>query len=131
MFNIGKTLVCKEKALRKSLEDCQSKVYYISLVSSTRYGAPKVKRHVFDICTKEYDFKNSDVVALDIQDLVRDYNKNKNPNEWCSLKGNFSIYKLVLNFIRNNPKAHYIFDEVPLGKGNITGMKELNYHYLI
>ena len=118
MFDTGKTLVCKEKALRKSLEDCQSKVYYISLVSSTRYGAPKAKRHVFDICTKEYDFKDSDVVALDTQDLIQDYNKNKNLHEWCRT-GNYSIYKLVLSFIKNHPKAHYIFDEVPVCKGNI------------
>ena len=126
MFNIGKTLVCKEKALRKSLEDCQSKVYYISLVSSTRYGAPKVKRHVFDICTKEYDFKDSDVVALDIQDLIQDYKKYKHPHKSCSLTGNDSIYKLVLSFIKNNPKAHYIFDEVPLCKGNFIEIKDLN-----
>ena len=126
MLNIGKTLVCKEKALRKSLEECPSKVYYISLVSSTRYGAPKVKRHVFDICTKEYDFKDSDVVALDIQDLIHDYKKNKSPHDDCSLTGNFSIYKLVLSFIKNNPKAHYIFDEVPLCKGNFIEIKDLN-----
>ena len=119
---LGKTLVCKEKALRKSLEDNGEKVFYISLVSSTRHGYPKPRRHIFDICTKEYDFKDTDVIAVDIQDLVEEYRKN---NRFPKCGGKFiggylsgvSVYKLVLSFIKNNPNAHYILDELPLCKG--------------
>ena len=119
---LGKTLVCKEKALRKSLENNGEKVYYISLVSSTSYGFPYRKRHIFDICTKEYDFKDTDVIALDVHDLMEEYKKNENLPQNCHLVGQVPVYKLVLSFIKNNPKAHYILDEVPLCKGKKSNL---------
>ena len=83
-------------------------------MSSTRYGLPKETKHIFDICSKEYDFKDTDVVAIDIQDLLEDYKKtNKNQHN----QGHLSVYELVLSFIRNNPNGHFILDEVPIYKG--------------
>ena len=121
---LGKTLVCKEKALRKALENNGEKVYYISLVSATSYGYPYRKRHIFDICTKEYDFKDTDVIALDVQDLMEEYKKSENLPPDYNLIGLVSVYELVLNFIKNNQDAHFILDEVPVCKGiKLTTLK--------
>ena len=78
---------------------------------------PSDTRHVFDVCTKEYDFKDTDVVAVDIFDLLKDYWKHYNATENQVTGGHLSVYELVLSFIRNNPKGHYILDEVPIYKG--------------
>ena len=110
----GKTLVCKEKAVQKAAENGEKKVYYISLLHSSSRGWPKIGRPVFDVCTKEYDFNDTDVVPIDICDLWSDYKKDKTYNG----RDKVTVYELALRFIKNNPNGHYIFDEVPIIKGN-------------
>ena len=89
----------------------------MQIISSTSYGNPCRRRHIFDICTKEYDFKDTDVFALDVQDLMEEYRKSENLPQDYNLIELVSVYKLVLSFINNNPNSHFILDEVPLCKG--------------
>ena len=107
--------MCKEKAIQKAAENGNKKVYYISLLHSTSRGRPKRGRPVFDVCTKEYDFKDTDVVAMDIEDLWKYYEKDRKNTS----RQDVTVYELALRFMENNPNAHYIFDEVPIFKGKI------------
>ena len=63
-------------------------------------------------------------MAVDIFDLLKDHWKHYKATENKVTGGHLSVYELVLSFITNNPKGHYILDEVPIYKG-ITQMFEI------
>ena len=48
---------------------------------------------------------------------MEEYKKNEKLPSDYNLIGLVSVYELVLSFIKDNPNAHFILDEVPLCKG--------------
>ena len=118
----GKSLICKEKAVQKAEMERNSEedkmkpnaghVYFISMVGVDSYGSVEEFEYIFDIYTKEYDFRGYDVTVISAQDLWEFYaSKNKR-----SRIKDVKIYFLVEYFVRHHPDGHFIVDECPLLK---------------
>ena len=74
---------------------------------------------------------------MDVQDLMEEYKKSeKLPSDYNRI-GLVSVYELVLSFIKDNPNAHFILDEVPLCKGiklknfEMLNMLKIIYYILL
>ena len=103
-------MVCKKKAIQIDSDGSNHKpVFYISLLASDRKGKPRPFRHVFDFCTKTCDFKQTNVKAIDVQDLCHHYRHTTKYK-----RSDVNVYELALHYMRDCPDAHYILDEVPI-----------------
>ena len=123
-FISGKSLISKEKALQTSEkeEDAENMglkpkavpVFFISLVGADFRGDVQKEEGIYDIYTKEYDFKDSAVMVKSAQDLWDDYAQNNGSD-----RKSIDIYALVEHFVQQHPDAHFILDECPflLGRG--------------
>ena len=95
--------------------DGGEKVYFISLVASNNRGEPIKKQHLYDLISEEYDLKDTSGDAIspiftDVSKLVEYYEAyQKKP-----ISSTTTVYDLVKCFIENNPKAHYVLDELPI-----------------
>ena len=138
----GKTVISKERALRKQKEDPEHQVYFISLLGSTNEGKPEKTRFIFDVLTKWFEFngERTKVQAVDVQDLQTVYNTWKTMHKFVSqIMGNnnpgpllklyeepLDTYDLAEFFIHlkleecrskcRSLNASFIFDEVPFIK---------------
>ena len=134
--------MCKEKAiLTINLEDDAQNlgfkpkatpVFFISLVGANKKGDVEEDEYLFDIYTKEYDFLGTNVQVKSAQ-YIRDYMKNQEEQassvftksmrkfRCIGMKEQGDIYSLIERFIKLNPDAHYVLDEVPfLGNDSKT-----------
>ena len=98
-------------------ENITNPVYYISLIGTDARdvdgkGVPRKAFYIFDV-KSELDLKRHNIRFLSYQDLMEYYQKETGKNG-----ENLNIYELVIFFMRKNPRAYYLLDEVPLIKGN-------------
>ena len=135
----GKTLICKERAIRHSEENPTSTVFYISTVGTHKNGNPRNELFMFDVITKQIEMKHTTVTAIDTIDLLRFYNSyhptfqtyldvsERTPNKQMKKKQKvfrdstssfIDVYELLTFFIdenvRRQPEAHFIIDELPI-----------------
>ena len=82
------------------------------MVGTNGRGIVDEYEHIFDIYTKLYDFKSSDVHIKSAQDILEYYQANNKGND---IK-NIDVYTLVEYFVQKHPDAHFVLDEVPLLK---------------
>ena len=105
----GKTLVSKEKAIQMDNDAADNKsVFYISLLGTEIRGKPNPFRYVFDIITRIFDFRQTNVQAKDVRDLCDYYEDTSNKQS-----SNTDVYSLCLHFLSEHPHSHFILDEVP------------------
>ena len=84
-------------------------VFFISLVGVDDRGMTDSDEYIFDIYTKSYDFRGSNVKVVSAQDLWAFYeSKNKGADRL-----NVNIYSLVEFFIQHNLDGHFVLDECP------------------
>ena len=104
-------MVCKEKAIQLDADAASGKnVYFISLLGADgeKNGKPRPYQFVFDLVTKWYDFGKTNVNFLDVRMLGDHYEKTTGKKSY-----DVDSYTLSLQFIKDHPNSHYIFDEVP------------------
>ena len=122
MFS-GKSLIGKEKAIqtadKEDLKLSPNPVFFISLVGVRGKGFVMKHEYIFDIYTKEYDFKGSSVKFISAHDLWDFYAANhKMEISWNFLKKKkISIYKLAEYFVEKHPNGNFVFDECSFREG--------------
>ena len=84
------------------------KVFYISLVAADKRGRHRNEFFTFDLMSK-LDMENTEVVVLDVHDLVELYKKNHNGQIGWSI----TVYELVDDLIDHNQDASLLVDECP------------------
>ena len=113
IFLSGKTVISKEQAIRKASEDKSKPVYYISMVASDRRGKPEKRRYIFDILTEWFDLKthkNTTAIPRDVTYLMNFYKNYRTAQD----SSDPNVYEMAEFYIKRNPNAHFIFDEVPI-----------------
>ena len=111
-YILGKSLISKEKCIQTAKNerfaaDNGSKnranpVFFISLV-----GAHK-DEYIFDIYTKEYEFQDSSVKVISVQDLWTFYESKKGAEQ-----SKVDVYCLVEYFVQHHSEGHFVLDECP------------------
>ena len=110
----GKTLVCKEKAIQLDADAPVGKnVFLFSLLGAEggNGGKPRKLQFVFDLVTKWFEFRGTNVKFVDVQMLCDHFEK-----ETGNSSSDEDIYTIILQFIKDHPNSHFIFDEVPFIK---------------
>ena len=81
-YGSGKTVISKEQAIRKAMEDKNKPVYFISLVAADHLGKSGETRYILDILTEWYEFSDSSkgVIPIDVQYLKNFYVTHKGNN---------------------------------------------------
>ena len=116
MFS-GKSLISKEKAIqtadKQDLKQNPDPVFFISLVGVDNEGNVDEHEHIFDVYTKEYDFKGSSVKVLSAQDL-RDFYQSEQGlfGKWFVGK-KVDVYVAAEFFVKQHSNGHFIVDECP------------------
>ena len=124
IYNLGKSLIAKEKAIQASEKEKKSEelhqkikadpVFFISLVGVDKYKYVDKYIHIFDIYSKEYDFLGCDVEFKSAQDLLDFYRAN-HPIAWNQ---EIDIYWLAEYFVKQHPNGHFVFDECPFPRNH-------------
>ena len=94
---------------RRESQGKKRKVYFLSLVAADRRGRHRNEFFTFDIKTK-MDMQNTEVVVLDVHDLVDSYKKNHGGK----LPRDITVYELVEDFIDHHPDDSFFIDECPI-----------------
>ena len=143
-FISGKTLLCKARAILSGEDHPTHNIFYICMVGTHKNGNPRKERFLFDVCTKNFEMKNTAARPIDVPDLIDFYDANH--KEYCTVfdanevmkecrlkkrlrNGNgpaslIDSYELTKFFIQRqveqNDNCHFILDEVPIfqQKGN-------------
>ena len=84
------------------------KIFYISLVAADKTGRHRNEFFTFDLMSK-MDMKNTEVIFLDVHDLVELYKKNHNGK----IDDNITVYELVDDLIDHNQDGSFFLDECP------------------
>ena len=100
--------LAKRLSGRKS-QGKKRQVFFLSLVAADRQGRHRNEFFAFDVMTK-MDMQNTEVVVLDVHDLVDSYKKNHHGN----LPSNITVYELVEDFIDHHPDDSFFIDECPI-----------------
>lgn len=85
---------------------------------------------IFDLVTRWYDFRGTNVKFVGVKDLCDYYEKvtGKKSN-------NVHVYDLSLKFMDDHRNSHYIFDEVPFtktnGKNNFMFITLTSFYYFL
>ena len=109
---LGKSLLCKEGAIRLSKQPGQVQdVYYISLLAVDQYGKPKDEYFTFDEASK-LDLQDTGVKVLDVHQLVINY-RERHPELDDDTLRSVTVYELAEDLIDADPKASYFMDECP------------------
>ena len=114
-FFLGKSLILKEASIRMSKRvDKETgngkmrKVFYISLVAADLEGRHRNEFFTFDLRSK-MDMKDTEVIVLDVHDLVELYKKNHNGK----IGDDITVYELVDDLIDHNQDGSFFVDECP------------------
>ena len=151
---LGKTLICKTRAIISADEDPSCYVYYISTVAAHKNGNPRKEPFMFDIITKNIDMSNVCAIPINMQDLITFYNNThpefevfydeKEPVPNLKMKKKYKrsptsqylwidVYEIVEHFVKEkvklNPTANFIFDELPIAlDGNSKLSLSITHH---
>ena len=112
---LGKSLILKEASIRMS-KSCSKesghgnkrKIFYISLVAADKQGRHRNEFFTFDLMSK-MDMEDTEVIALDVHDLVEWYKKNHHGK----IGDNITVYELVDDLIDHNENGSFFVDECP------------------
>ena len=83
-------------------------IYFISLLGADQKGKPRRLQFIFDLVTKWYDFRNTNVKMVDVRMLCDNYENTTGKDS-----SDVDVYTISLQFIKDHPNSHYLFDEVP------------------
>ena len=84
------------------------KVFYISLVAADKRGRHRNEFFTFDLMSK-MDMKDTEVIVLDVHDLVEWYKNNHNGH----IGDDITVYELVDDLIDHNQDGSFFLDECP------------------
>ena len=91
----------------------KKKVFYISLVAADKRGRHRNEFFTFDLMSK-MDMENTEVIVLDVHDLVERYRKNHNGQ----IGDDITVYELVDDLIDHNQDGSFFLDECPFPADN-------------
>ena len=112
LFHSGKSLLCKEGAIRmKKQPGNNQNVYYISLLASDIYGKLRDEYFTFDEASK-IDLAGTRVKVLDVHLLYAMY-RHRHPEISEEALKELTVYEVALDLIEADTKASYFFDETP------------------
>ena len=118
---LGKSLIGKEKAIqtasKEDLKPVPDPVFFISLVGVNTTGFVDKYEHIFDIYTKEYDFRGSNVKVISAQDLRNFYTKHHKLDTFrnffrrkAQIK-KVDVYTMAEFFVEQHSNGHFVVDE--------------------
>ena len=155
-FFVGKTLLCKERAIRLAARDGRKNVFYVSMVGSFKNGTPRKERFLFDAYTRNFEMKFTDAHPIDIPNLIDYYDQHhpmfeifydtkerknnrrlkKKPrlgNEpYCSDVDSYDLVKFFIQHsVSQHENSHFILDEVPIfqRKGNYIWLTQQEWWF--
>ena len=123
---IGKTLLCKERALRLAQESDRP-TYFLSLGAVDDIGGPLPHPLMFDWVTQA-EMLDTGVTAMGVHNLT-EHNDKQAPSKRAPLTGaNYyggdrftHVYDLVINFVKENGNSNIIIDECPITRPGQAG----------
>ena len=122
VYIIGKTLLCKERALRLAQESDRP-TYFLSLGAVDDIGGPLPHPLMFDWVTQA-EMLDTGVTAMGVHNLI-EHNEKQEPSKRAPLTAEYygrtftHVYDLVINFVKENGDLNIIMDECPITSSDI------------
>ena len=115
----GKSLISKEKAIqaadKEDLKQDPDPVFFISLVGVDVWGFVDKHEYIFDIYTKQYDFRACNVKVISAQDLNNFYAKHRKLETFRNFfrRKRVDVYTMAQSFVEQHSNGHFVVDECP------------------